>query len=177
MTDQEGPGSHVLYQDFVVPMGVSSATLSFKRYIQNTASGFFNGTQGLDHTGAANQQARADIMLASANPFSTASGDVLQNVFRTNSGDLRESGYSTVTANLTALLASRGGQTLRLRFAEVDNQIDSNFLFGVDDISLSATSNVPPNPVQAPAGLLLVATGLPLLVGMLRRRATLAVAS
>ncbi len=183
MTDQGAPGTHVLYQDFVVPMGVNFATLSFQRYIQNTASGFFNGAQGLNYLGANNQQARVDILLASSNPFSVASGDVLLNVFQTKPGDLLESGYSTVNANLTALLASRGGQTLRLRFAEVDNQFQNdpnlppiNFLFGVDDVRLEARL-APTNPVPAPAGLLLVATGVPFLIGMLRRRATSVVAN
>lgn len=173
MTDQDGPGSHVLYQDFVVPMGVNFATLSFQRYIQNSAASFVNGAQGLDYTGDANQQARVDILLASANPFSTTGG-VLQNVFQTNPGDPFESGYSTVTADLTALLASRGGQTLRLRFAATENLFFFNF--GVDDVRLEARL-APTNAVPAPAGLLLVATGLPLLIGMIRRRATSVVAN
>ncbi len=173
MTDQEAPGSHVLYQDFLVPMGVNFATLSFQRYIQNSATSFVNGAQGLDYTGDANQQARVDILLASANPFSTTGG-VLQNVFQTNPGDPLESGYSTVSVNLTSLLASRGGQTLRLRFAEVGNQ--GFFNFGVDDVQLEARL-APTNPVPAPAGLLLFATGVPFLIGMMRRRATSVVAS
>src|SRR3954469_10274990 len=37
MTDAQGPGSHVLYQDFVVPVGVSTATLSFDWFVGNRA--------------------------------------------------------------------------------------------------------------------------------------------
>src|SRR3712207_5933171 len=35
MTDAQGPGSHVLYRDFVVPMTLSVATLRFDLYINN----------------------------------------------------------------------------------------------------------------------------------------------
>lgn len=161
MTDQFSPGSHVLYQDFVVPVGVSSATLTFERFVQNAAT-FVNGAQGLDFTGAPNQQARVDILLASASPFSVTAGDVLQNVFQTNPGDPAMSGYTTVSADLTSVFASRGGQTLRLRFAEVDNQLFFNF--GVDNVSLNV------NAVPAPSGLLLVLTGLPLLVLLVWQR-------
>jgi hypothetical protein len=40
-------------------------------------------------------------------------------------------GYNTFSFDLTALLVARAGQTLRLRFAEVDNV--NVFNFGVDD--------------------------------------------
>ena len=33
MTDAEGPGSHVLYQDFVIPVGTVSGILSFDVFI------------------------------------------------------------------------------------------------------------------------------------------------
>src|SRR4029077_289807 len=33
MTDAQGPGSHVLYQDFTVPLTLSVATLRFDLYI------------------------------------------------------------------------------------------------------------------------------------------------
>lgn len=164
MTDQFGPGSHVLYQDFVVPVGVTSATLSFQRFIQNFGGLFANGSN-LDYNTFPNQQARVDIVLATANPFSVAAGDVLQNVFQTNPGDPLTSGYTTVTANLTPLLASRGGQTLRLRFAEVDNQ--GNFNFGVDTVSLEA---VTASPVPAPPAAALALMGLLSAGGLARFR-------
>src|SRR4051794_33472577 len=36
MTDSEGPGSHALYQDFVVPNIVGVATLSFSLFIDSS---------------------------------------------------------------------------------------------------------------------------------------------
>src|SRR3954464_15677896 len=41
MTDAEGPGSHVLYQDFLVPVGTTSGTLSFDVFVGNRAGTFF----------------------------------------------------------------------------------------------------------------------------------------
>jgi hypothetical protein len=153
MTDQGGPGSHVLYQDFVVPVGVTSATLTFQRYINNQA-GAFSSPASLDFNTIPNQQARVDIITTTANVFSVASGDVLQNVFQTNPGDPLVSGYSLVTANLTSLLQADAGRTLRLRFAEADNQLLFNF--GVDDVHLNITTGA---AVPEPCAMALAALG------------------
>jgi hypothetical protein len=163
MSDAQGPGSHVLYQDFVIPTGVLGGTLSFERYVNNQAAGFFSPAT-LDFTSVDNQQARADILLATADPFSVASTDVLMNLFQTMPGDPLVSGYSTVSADVSSLLAGHGGQTVRLRFAETDNQLFLNF--GVDRVSLSTTDVIP-----EPGTSLLLGTGLlPLAGGLARRR-------
>lgn len=166
ITDQSGPGAHVLYQDFVVPVGVTSATLTFQRYIRNDAGEFTIGEQGLDSTGGANQQARVDILLGSAGDFSVSASDVLVNAFQTVPGDSVTSGYSTVSVDLTAVFAAQGGQTLRLRFAEVDNQLYFNF--GVDAVDLVVLAEGV-NAVPVPPTLMLAA-GIPLLAGLVRRR-------
>jgi hypothetical protein len=165
MTDQQGPGSHLLYQDFVVPVGVTSATLSFDLFVNNLADAFFlPSPPTLDFTTpAANQQARVDLLMGSSGLFSVAPGDVLQNLYQTDPGDPLTAGYFTTTIDLTALLASRAGQTLRLRFAEVDNVL--NFNLGVDNVSLDAVS---PVVVPEPVSLLLLVGGLA--AGALRRR-------
>jgi hypothetical protein len=142
MTDAQGPGSHVLYQDFVVPAGVNSATLQFSLFIGNRATNptaptqpLFASPATLDWTTPAlNQQARVDILRSGTDPFSVAPADVLQNAFQTNPGNTFGPGYATFTADVTSLLAARGGQTLRLRFAEADNVF--TFQLGVDDVSL-----------------------------------------
>ena len=41
MTDAEGPGSHVLYQDIMIPAAVGPTTLSFQLFVQNSAPAFF----------------------------------------------------------------------------------------------------------------------------------------
>ena len=165
MTDANGPGSHVLYQDFVVPTGVTSATLSFDLFINNLADGFLvPSPPHLDFSAAANQLARVDLLTGSSGLFSVAAADVLQNLYQTKVGDPLTSGYFTTTIDLTPLLAARAGQTLRLRFAEVDNVFTFNL--GVDNVSLEAASAAVPEPVS----LLLVGGGLAAVA--IRRRAS-----
>lgn len=134
MTDSVGPGSHALYQDFIVPAAVPQATLRFSLYIRNAATAFSTPSSLDWATPTLNQQARVDIMTTSADPFSVAAGDVLQNVYQTIVGADLISGYNEFTIDLTALLASHAGQTLRLRFAQADNV--NFFNFGVDGVSL-----------------------------------------
>src|SRR5262249_23486883 len=112
-----------------------------------------------------NQQARVDIITTTADPFSVAAADVLLNVFQTHPGDPATSGYTVDTTDLTSLLAAHGGETLRLRFAEVANQFFFNF--GVGGVSLDATS------VPEPGTLPLFALGVLGLAryGWRRRRA------
>lgn len=153
MTDQSGPGAHVLYQDFLVPNSVGAATLSFDRYIQNQNSDFIIGS-ALDDT-VTNQQARVDIMTTTSDPFSIANGDVLLNVFQTNPGDALTSGYTTNSTNVTSLLQNHLGETLRLRIGEADNQ--GYFNFGVDNVSLSLGAAATPEPG---AYALFIASGL-----------------
>jgi hypothetical protein len=166
MTDQQGPGSHVLYQDFLVDAGSGPRFLKFSLFLNSGAEFVTPGT--LDFaTAALNQQARVDIMTTSANLFSVAGGDVLQNLFQTQPGDPLTSGYTTYTIDVTSLLTAHVGQTLRLRFAEADNVFFMNF--GVDDVAFvdRPSSDVVPEP----SSLALVWGGLlPLLALRLRRR-------
>src|SRR5207249_4581697 len=65
MSDAQGPGSHVLYQDFVVPSSpVGSAQLRFALFIGNRADAFRTPSPAsLDFsTPTLNQQARVDIL-------------------------------------------------------------------------------------------------------------------
>jgi hypothetical protein len=138
MTDAAGPGSHVLYQDFLVPAGVSTTTLAFSLFINNTATAFYAPATLDFGTPTLNQQARVDLMPAAANPFSVAPGDILQNLFQTNPGDPLVSGYTAYQFDVTGLLQAQQGNTLRLRFAQVDNvQI---FNLGVDNVAFGTSS-------------------------------------
>lgn len=137
MTDAQGPGTHVLYQDFVVAAAVPSALLSFDTFIGNRANAFFvPNPASLDFAAPAfNQQARVDILLGSATPFSVAASDILSNVFQTSVGDALVSGYTSHSVDITSLLNAHLNTPLRLRFAETDNV--SIFQFGVDNVSIA----------------------------------------
>jgi hypothetical protein len=138
MTDQSGPGSHVLYQDFVVPAGVTAANISFDRFRGNRSTAWVTAAD-LDKDTTPNQQARVDIITTTANPFSVAPADIIVNIFQTNPGDpLIDAAYMPHTMNITAALAPLAGQTVRLRFAEADNQ--GNFQFGIDNVQLNITA-------------------------------------
>ncbi len=142
MTDAGAGGSHVLYQDFVVPNAVTSASVGFSLFLNNTADAYFFPANldwaATNQTGGQilNQQARVDLVTTSADAFSVAAGDVLLNLFQTNAQTPLVTGYNPFLIDITALLQAHAGQTLRLRFAETDN---INFLnFGVDNVSLIA---------------------------------------
>jgi hypothetical protein len=156
MTDQSGPSAQVLYQDFVVPSGVTLATLSFSEYVNNQNGVFFNAST-LDFSSGSNQQARVDLIdpLIDSNPFTTSAAAVLLNVFHPTASNLF---YNSMTVDVTSLLQAHAGGTLRLRFAETDNQYFFNF--GVDNVSLSGQR------VPEPASLTLVALGA---IGLMRR--------
>ena len=127
MTDQGGPGAHFLFRDITVPAG--TPTLQFRLFIGNRA-GAFSTPASLSFNTFPNQQARVDIMNPSAAIDDVGSG-VLRNLFRTQVGDpLVTAGYETFSFGLSEFQ----GQTVRLRFAEVDNQLF--FQFGIDDVIL-----------------------------------------
>jgi len=156
MTDAQGPGAHILYQDFVVPVGLLNPTLTFMLYINNRADAFSTPNSLDFSTPTLNQQARVDILTTSADPFSVAGADILQNVFQTQVGDPLVSGYRSYSANLTSLFQSRAGQTLRLRFAETDNVL--NFNLGVDNVNIE-TAVPEPGYLLPIGGLLLAVAG------------------
>ncbi len=159
MTDAQGPGSHVLYQDFTVPLTLSVATLRFDLYINNHANAFFSPASLDFSLPALNQQLRVDIVTTSADPFSVGVADVLLNLYRTMPGDPLVSGYNTITVDLTAFLSTHLGETLRLRFAEVDNVQVMNA--GVDRVSLT---------IPEPSASIMMLTGLALLAAVNSRR-------
>lgn len=128
MTDQSGPGTHILYQDVKVPGGQS--TLSFRVSLFNQVAVYF-APNTLSADKVPNQQFRVDIMAPLARIDGLGQG-VLQQVFRTNPGDPPLQGYRTISTSLTHF----AGRTVRLRFAEVDNQ--GNFQVGIDQVRITA---------------------------------------
>ena len=139
VSDQFGPGSHVLYQDVALEPGMSHS-LSFILYYDNR-NGTFHTPASLSYGTFPNQQYRVDIVKPSASPFSVAAADVLSAVFRTDVGDPASMAPTTITADLTPF----AGTTVRLRFAEVDNQFF--FQAGVDRVAIASAD------IDCPGGL------------------------
>jgi hypothetical protein len=132
MTNQAGPGSHMLYRCGVLRSG----PISFGLYVNNEA-GTFSSPSSLDYSDFPNQQFRADLVTAAgvaADPFTTSPADVLLNIYQTLPGDAPVSGYTTVTADASAYM----GQPVCLRLAAVENVWF--FHAGVDDVSIDLRS-------------------------------------
>ncbi len=152
MTDQGGPGSHVLYQDITVP--ANGGTLMFDLYINNQAGDFSVPSPAtLDYTVNPNQQFRADLISTTAADFDVGAG-VLANIYQTLPGDPLASGYSTISFDLGAF----AGQTVRLRFAEADNQLF--FQAGIDNVGILAAPTSVPVLGSWGLGLLMAALAL-----------------
>jgi hypothetical protein len=143
-TDQGGPGSHVLYQDVALEAGFSHV-LSFDLYYMNQA-GVFATPSTLDFNVFPNQQYRIDVLRAGADPFSVAAGDVLATVFQTRAGDPSTLAPTRVTFDLSPF----AGTTVRLRFAEVDNQLF--FEASVDNVAIQSVRLLPTSKDQCKKG-------------------------
>jgi hypothetical protein len=143
-SDQGGPGSHVLYQDIALEAGFSHV-LSFDLYYNNQ-NGVFATPSSLDFTVIPNQQYRVDVLRAGADPFSVAPGDVLGTVFQTRVGDAPTLAPTRITFDLSAF----AGTTVRLRFAEVDNQFF--FEASVDNVTIQSVRLLPTSKDQCKKG-------------------------
>lgn len=123
MSDSLSAGAHLLYQDIAVPN--DGLRLVCDLYVKNDA-GFYADPGSFEWGGASNQTARIDLLDPSA-PVDELGAGVLENLFRLGPGDSNEIAYHPFPIDLTPY----AGQTVRLRFAEVDNEGILNF--GVDN--------------------------------------------
>lgn len=140
LTQQQGPGSHILYQDITLAPGVRHE-LSMFLYYESLNSPIF-APNTLDFTVPFNQQFRVDLVDPGAQLTSLAAGDVLANLFRTTEQDTSILQPTLFTFDLSAL----AGQTVRLRFAEVDNMFF--FHAGVDRVVLKSGAEIIPEPTS-----------------------------
>jgi hypothetical protein len=137
MTDMTGGGRHILYQDVTIPP-LATASLNLVLWYTNYAN--FVSQPHLDYTTfIPNQQFRIDIMNPAAAIDDVGAG-VFLNVFATGPASPSAIGYTPISADLNAFQ----GQTIRLRFVEVDNQHYLNV--GVDAVSIQAEPLVPTRP-------------------------------
>ena len=160
LADQGGPGSHILYQDVTLPNDGEAIFLSFLLYYNNQASVWLDDGS-LSEINNPNQQLRIDIMDPNA-PVDDVGAGVLLNILKPTGNDEFVFGYAPVGADLSAF----AGQTVRLRFAEVDNQFF--FQVAVDDVVISHPQDV---PATQPATLTLLVLGIMLFAGVILRRA------
>ena len=137
VSSQGGPGTHILYQDIALEPFYSHQ-LSLVAYYRSAAPPVTPNPETLDTGGSANQQYRIDVINPAA-PIETVNpADILATVFATKTGDPQELAPTTFTADLTPF----AGQTVRLRFAEADNQL--YFAASTDNVSILST---PPSNV------------------------------
>jgi hypothetical protein len=135
ISDESNPSLAILYQDIALEPGFSQK-LSMIVYYASVGALNVPSPDSLDQTVPGNQQYRIDVMKPSAPVNSVSPSDILLTVFRTKTGDPLTLLPTTKTADLTPF----AGQTVRLRFATVDN---TNFLNGgVDAVSLVSTPPV-----------------------------------
>ncbi|HKF82980.1 MAG TPA: hypothetical protein VKB23_08480 [Solirubrobacterales bacterium] len=137
VTSQGGEGLHILYQD--VPLEpYYTHQLVLMAYYRSDAPLTTPSPDGFGFEGDANQQYRIDVMNPAAPPDSVNPADVLASVFATKTGDSQELKPTLLTADLTPF----AGQTVRLRFAEVDNRGYLAASADVVTIQSSAPSNL-----------------------------------
>ncbi len=142
VTDQNGPGSYALMQSFFLPVGTTSAVLTFQMFANNQAGNTIIDPIGLDHRGVPNQHARVDILTAGATVFSTDAADIVAGLYLGADGS-GANPYGNYSFNLLNIGLS-AGTGYQIRFGEVDNQ--SFFQQGVDNVSIEAVSGAVPEP-------------------------------
>lgn len=154
VTDQTGPGAHVLLQGFTIAPGTTSALLTFKMFANDWDAGPIVDPSGLDYTSggtfAPNQHARVDILTGAAAPFDTGPG-VLLNFYVGVDPGADPNPYTAYAFDLITL--GLGPGAYQLRFGEVDNQFFFNL--GVDDVGIEAVVGV-----AEPAFLILLVSGI-----------------
>jgi hypothetical protein len=128
ISDQQGAGTHILYQDLALEPNANH-TLSMLVYYRSYAP--IIAPDSLSFEEGANQQYRVDVMRAGSSPTSVSPADVLATVYRTLPGAPESLTPTAVSVDLSPF----AGQAVRIRLAEVDNQLYFNA--GADAIAIS----------------------------------------
>jgi hypothetical protein len=138
LADEEEPDSMVLYQDVALTPGVPHQLSLELNYVTDASIAIpepdtlnANGTDEEGGDEQPNQQVRVDVLKPGSPVRSLAPSDILETVFATSEGDPSGLDWTPLSADLSAF----GGQTVRIRIADVNNQ--GNLLVGVDDVSIS----------------------------------------
>jgi len=146
VTDQFGPGSHVLFQDVLLEAG-SKHTLKFNWFAQDTTNSGPIDAGTMTAFGGANQHFRVDLVAATFTDWfgaSSSNAGVLANLLAPTAQGSTVSGFNTTTFDLTPW----AGSTVRLAFREVDNQ--GFFQAGVDGVAVNSSATAVPTPALLP---------------------------
>ncbi len=158
-TSQTGPGSSFLVQDFVVQPGQNR--IFFDIAINNGASDYFvPDPLSFDFAGPANQQARFDILVPGAAIDTVNPADIIVTGFQTQPGDPLVQDWTRFEIDVTTDLAPFEGQTVTLRFVQVDNQ----FFFNMAIDNLSVGGAPPPGVGPAPPAFAVPTLSFPMLL-------------
>jgi hypothetical protein len=134
VTDMRGPGTRILYRDLRLD---GRYVLQMSIFYINGVDGFsgyassFASPKTLSVDAGPNQQFRIDLLAPAAPVDSVADEDIRATIFQTSSSDRTRTRPTPISFDLSRW----NGQTVRLRFASVDNQRPMRV--GVDDIRLA----------------------------------------
>lgn len=153
LADATGAGATALLQNFTVPTGTTSLTLSYRMYVYDYY-GYGPQGAGLTYSGSPGsaQLARVDLLRGTSADFSTAAADVVRSFYAGSPSD-PNAAFALSTFDLTGLAAG----SYRLRFSTVDNGFVVSQ--GIDAVTVNA--------VPEPAAFLSFALGA---LSFLRRR-------
>ncbi|HET9453268.1 MAG TPA: hypothetical protein VFO66_03200 [Gemmatimonadaceae bacterium] len=145
VSDEFGQSNMALFQNIAVPANLCKPLkLSFMEWHANHAS-IWAGTD-LVFPPFPKQNIRVDVMNPAAPIYDTGAG-VIQNVYLSANPDpFIRTGYVPMSATLPVTL---GGQTIRLRFAQVNTQFFQQV--GIDNVSLTAEPDVSPPTISLSA--------------------------
>src|SRR5262245_28962974 len=130
ISDQNAISRQILYQDVTLPPGGTVNQLSLIAYYHSLTA--ITSPDSLDLSLNPNEQYRIDLIKPGAAIDSVASGDVLLNVFRTQTG----APVTLAPTQMAASLTPFAGQTVRLRFAVVTKNAVLNA--GADAVSIKS---------------------------------------
>ena len=132
LADQSFLMASVLTQGFTVASGASRVVVSFDLFVNN----YDNVVPGPLDFNQGSQFGTADLLTGTANPFSTAPADVLQNFYQgADDPNNNPNPYVSYSFDITSLV-SPGGR-YKIRFGEVAS---INYInLGVDNVSVTET--------------------------------------
>jgi len=146
-TSQTGPGNSFLVQTFEVQPGTNR--IFFDIAINNAGGDFFvPDPLSLDFDGEPNQQARFDILAPGAAIDTVDPDDIIAVGYQSQPGDPLSQDWERFDVDVTDELAPFEGETVTLRFVQVDNQ--GFFNLAIDNLSVGAQPPPGVGPVEPP---------------------------